>query len=252
MRRPVQPLSVARRELLAQPRRIASGELADRRDAELGQACIGLGSDAGDLAGRQGPDTPANVIATDQGDTARFVEVGGDLGDQLVWRDTDRAAQPGRIENMLLQCQGEFAGLRFQRCQIEIDLVDAAVFDRIGHLPDCSLELARDHAVALEIDRQKDAVRAFSRRNRQWHARVDAECACFIRGGRHHAAAGRITTPADGHRAAAQVRTAQQFDRRVKGIHVEMRNAARTFWKPLILQSKSLARSVRRSRYALF
>ena len=165
MRRPVKPQPVTRRKLLAQPRRVARGELTDCRDAEFNQACIGLGSDAGDLAGRQGPDAPADVIATDQGDAARFVEVGGDLGDQLVRRDTDRATEPGRIKNMLLQCQGECAAACLKRRQIEIDLVDAAVFDRIGDLRDRGLELARDHPVTLEINRQKDAFRAFSRRN---------------------------------------------------------------------------------------
>src|SRR5262245_56506701 len=60
----------------------------------------------------------------------------------------------------------------------------------------------------------------------QWHRGADAELARFVGGRGHDAAARRVAASADDHRLAAELRAAQQLDRREERVHVEVEDAA--------------------------
>ena len=67
------------------------------------RACaLDFGPDAVDLARRQRPDARGDVVGAQDRQAVRLVELGGDLGEQLVRRDADRARQPGRRAHRVL------------------------------------------------------------------------------------------------------------------------------------------------------
>jgi len=204
-----------------------------------------LRADAVDPAYRQWPDALPQVVAAEDRQSVRLVEVGGDLRQQLVGRDADRTRQPGRLAHRVLDALRERAGLVGQRAQVEVDLVDAAVFALGCDARDGGLEESRVMAIGGEIDRQQDRVRRQAGRLHDAHRRRDAQRACFVGGGGDDAAADVVaqacelpaairqqqrllrTAAADHQRLATQFRVAQQIDRGVEGVHVEVRDAAR-------------------------
>ena len=131
-----------------------------------------------------------------------------------------------------------------QVAEVDVDLVDAAVFDQRRHLGHGGLELARVVAVLLEVHRQQHGVRRQRGRLHQAHAGVHAVVARRVGGGGGHAAAGvagqggiaaravgqqhRLVAPpaADHHRLAEEVGVAQQLHRRIEGVHVEVGDPA--------------------------
>jgi hypothetical protein len=129
--------------------------------------------------------------------------------------------------------------------QVDVDLVDAAVFYFWCDACHRRLEQAGIMTVGLEVDRQQDCIRCQPGSLHHAHRRKNAERACFIGGGGDHAApdvvaeaekastsVGQtfgllIATAADDHGQATQFGVAQEFDRRIEGVHVEMGDAAR-------------------------
>ena len=128
--------------------------------------------------------------------------------------------------------------------QVDVDLVDAAVLDVRRDLGDRGLEEARIVPVLVEVGRQQHRVGRQQRGLHQAHARMHAEVARRVGGGGDHAAAGvaaqrretqaavgqafGLMAPpaADHHRQPAQLRVAQQLDRRVERVHVEVGDPA--------------------------
>lgn len=134
------------------------------------------------------------------------------------------------------------------------DLVDAAVLHQRRDLADHGLEGARAAPDLVEVDRQQDGVGAKPGGLHQPHGRAYAELACGIGRRRDDAApdivaqarevgqrdlgqrqAGMrgqqriVRAPASAaydQRQALELRIAQQLDRREKGIHVEVGDAA--------------------------
>ena len=127
--------------------------------------------------------------------------------------------------------------------EVDVDLVDAAVFDLRRDRAHRLLEHARITAVFVEVGRQQHRVGRERGGLHQAHARIHAERARFVGGGRDHAAAGvvaqrrelarvvladrvlgrLVAAPAADHeRPAAQLGIAQQLDGRIERIHVEM------------------------------
>jgi hypothetical protein len=128
--------------------------------------------------------------------------------------------------------------------QVDIDFIDAAVFDVRRDGGHGVLEQARHLAVGVEIDRQQDGVRRQLGRLHHAHGRAHAQRARLVGGGgddaapdivaqaRKRVAAVRprhrlgVAPAADDHRQAAQLGIAQQLDGRIKRVHVEVGNAA--------------------------
>ncbi len=116
--------------------------------------------------------------------------------------------------------------IAFHLGEIDVNLIDAAIFDRVHLAGERRLEQLRVAAILVEIDWQKHAGRAQVERFAQRHAGADAEGARLVGGGGDHTAAVRLAATADRHRQAAQRRAPQQLDRRIEGIHVEVGDAA--------------------------
>src|SRR6266571_5719824 len=98
----VHPGAMLFAEALAQEHAVGLRELADRADAERFEPRTRLGADAGDLARRQRPDARGDVRFAQHGEAAGLLEIGGDLREQLVRRDSDRAREPGRLAHRAL------------------------------------------------------------------------------------------------------------------------------------------------------
>jgi hypothetical protein len=95
----VQPGAVAGAKLRAQNARIHLRQLADALDPQLAELGRRLRPHAIDPPHRQRPDAGRDVMRADHGQAVGLVQLGGDLGDQLVGRDADRALEPGRLEH---------------------------------------------------------------------------------------------------------------------------------------------------------
>ena len=231
-------------EVLDQECRIGAGDVADRLQAEAGELFRRLRADAVDLARRQRPDAGGDVGVAEQRQSVGLVELGGDLRQQLVGRDADRAGEAGALAHGRLEIQADRAtGIVVdsgQVAQVGVDLVDAAILDQRRDLAHRALEQARVLAVLVEVDRQQHRVRREHCRLHHPHRREHAELARLVSAGRDDAAADVVaqrrelaravgaqprlarTTAADDHRAAAQLGIAQQLDRRIEGVHVDV------------------------------
>jgi hypothetical protein len=240
----VQPGAVAAAELLDQEGGVGGGDVADRLQPEAGELQRGLRPDAVDLLCRQRPDARRDVVVREQRQAVGLVEFGAELGEQLVGRDADRAAEAGGVLHRLLQppadgraCIGLCAG---HLGQVDVDLVDAAVFDQWGDRAHRGLEEPRIGAVLVEVDRQQHGIGRQLRRLHHAHGRMHAERARLVGRGGDDTAARVVAQPgvapcavgqglglvppaaADHHRPAAQVGIAQQLDRRIERVHVEV------------------------------
>ena len=248
MRRLEQPGTVAFAELREQPLLISGSHVADGVQPESGEFFGCLRTDAVDLFCGQRPNAGRYLAQRQQRQAVWFVQIGADLGQQLVWCDAHRAGEAGSTAYRILEELAGTSTLIVKRSgklgQIDIDFVYTAVFDYRCDRAYCSLEKTGILSVLVEIDRQQHGVRGKCRCLHHAHARVHAERTCFVSAGGDHAAAGvvaqpcvfagavracrRLVAPAapDSDRLTAQIRVTQQLDRRVESVHVEVSNEA--------------------------
>ena len=196
-----------RTELRAQEFGRGGGEFADGVDAQRFEFRTRLRADAVDLARRQRPDACGYVFGAHQGQAVGLVEIGRDLGQQLVGRDPDRTTEARGCAHRRLEFGRErarrgpvVAGLHARAFehevgQVEIDFVDAAVFDQGRDRTHRLFEQARIFAVFVEIGRQQDRFGRQRRRFHEPHARMHAQGARRV-GGCGDDAAPRITVQA--------------------------------------------------------
>ena len=240
LRHLMQPAAHAPSEVPDEQFFVGCSQFTDRVDAQAVEPLAGLGANAVDFPGRQRPDTARHVGHVQQGNAVRLVEIGADLRQQLVRGDADRAGQAGGLENGLLDAPGQRQTVFGKVGKIDVDLVDAPVFDQRGDAGHGGLEAPGVVAIGLEIGRQQDGIGGQLCRFHQAHAGKDAERAGFIsRGGNDAtpdivAQAGKAlaavgladrpmhAAPANHHGLAAQFRVVQQLDRGKEGIHVEV------------------------------
>jgi hypothetical protein len=132
-----------------------------------------------------------------------------------------------------------------QGTEVDVDLIDAAILDVRRHGGDGGLEQARVVAIGVEVDRQQDRVGRQLRRLHHAHAGEHAQRPRLVGRGGDHAAPDVVAhpgksaaavgeqfrlvdaAPADHHRLAAQLGIAQQLDRGIEGVHVQVCDAAR-------------------------
>src|ERR1700730_16751093 len=96
-------------EMLDQPGGIDVGQLADGTHAQRLEPGTRLGADTVDLARRQRPDAPRDIVGGKHGPAIGLIELRGDLGEKLVWRDRDRAREPGLRAHLFLDRLGDVA-----------------------------------------------------------------------------------------------------------------------------------------------
>ena len=96
----------------------------------------------------------------DQGEAVGLVQLGADLGQQLVGRHRDRAGEAGGGPHTFLDGAGNRARLAGQFGRVDVDLIDATVFDGRRDFRDGGLEQARVGAVFVEVERQRQGMRA--------------------------------------------------------------------------------------------
>ncbi len=203
-------------EVFDQPLRIGKGELADRVDAQRVELGARFRTDAVDLARGKRPDARRDVGRSQHRKAARLVEFGGELRQQLVRRDADRAGEsrrgahrfPDRPRDIARAPPGvvgrigiciDVLGQRHAG-QVDVDLVDPVVLDLRRDRGDSGLEQPRIPAIGVEIGRQQDRVRCELRRLHQAERRMQAECARFVSRRRDDTAAdvaGEGREPAD-------------------------------------------------------
>ena len=138
--------------------------------------------------------------------------------------------------------------------EVDVDLVHPPVFHDRRDVRDDGFEALGIVPVLRKVHRQQHRLRTQLRGFHQPHGRAHAELACRIGGGGDHAAPGVVAQQrkfshwnfvqrpagvtqhqvlvslappaANHHRQALELRVAQQLHRRVKRIHVQVRDAA--------------------------
>ena len=209
-----------------------AGEIGDGLDLERRQALLGARSDPGDDPGRAVADDLEESLPGEHAETVGLVQVGGDLGDQAVRPEPDRAGQSRLRQHVPLDLAG--ARLRGRRsAQVDVGLVHADHLDQVAVVMEDLHDLRRGRLVALHVARDHDRLGTASPRDRDRQGRVHAELPGLV-GGRHDdPSRGRIGR-ADDHRLTAQVGAAQQLDRHVEGVHVDVRDRVLpTRWVPV-------------------
>src|SRR5438876_3221938 len=97
--------------------------------------------------------------------------------------------------------------------------------------------LTGDGSVAREIWGQEHSIKAETFRSNSRHRRTDSKLSCFVGSGADN---GATTPPSDDDRLAAQLRIVALFDRRIKGVHVDMNDLAYSQSVQCLATSKAL------------
>ena len=203
---------------------------ADRAQAHRREPLRGLGPDPRDDPQRRARQPPARLLAAHGDEPLRLLEVRGDLGDQPVRPDADGQADPRPVAHLrdeLAQHAQRLLGVG----HVGVALVEPDLRDDGEPLADQRPHLARLLAVGGEVGREEDGLRAQPPRLGGRRGRADAELPGLVGRGRHHrprAAAG------DHDRLADQVRPAQQLDRHVERVAVEMGDDAAVGHSPIV------------------
>ena len=172
-------------------------------------------------------DSPAKrskrLLAREHDEAARLAQLAGDLGQQSVLGDPDRAAEPGLLAD--LGRNPPHRRLRREKPgQVDVGLVEPDHLDRLSVAPQDRHHLARRLPVGGEVGLEIDGTGQPPPRHRRRHRRVDSgRPTRLVAGRRHNRPRPR---PANHHRLPLQLRPPPQLDRRVEGVHIEVRNRA--------------------------
>ena len=204
-------LAPVERAQLPDPQDAVGGEPALHRTADPPQPADRL---VGEKAGRLGP--------ADHRETARLVEIGGELGKKLVVAEADRDRYPERR----LDPPGErgeglrrrYAMHRGRSAQVEKRLIDRERFDERGQAAHLGPHGPADFAIFRHVRADHDRIGAGSERLEHRHRRAHAVEPRDIAAGQHDAA----RAAADDHRAFGQFLVSVLLDCRVEGVAVQM------------------------------
>ena len=183
-------------------------------------------ADAGQALDGQRRQKCVDVFRLNDEEAVGLAPVGGDLGEEFVGRDSGGRGEMQLVADLAadgagdLGCGGQAA---FVFGHIEVGFVEGERLDEIGVAAEDVAGLARDGAVADEVRRHEDGVRAKALGAQGGHGGADAEAARFIRGG---ADDGAVAAPRDDDRLAAQLRIVALLDRGVKSVHVDVDDLA--------------------------
>ena len=170
------------------------------------------------LAGEEG----LRFAAPDHREAAGLVQVGGDLGQELVVAEADGYGDLQFIFHLAnqfretfcraLAMQGRGAG------EVQVGLIDRQRLHQGREREHHGAKLLTDLPVAFHVRAHHDGVRAGLQGLEHGHGRVHAVGAGQVAAGRHHAAVGT----ADDQRLVAPLRVVTLFDRGIEGIAVEV------------------------------
>jgi hypothetical protein len=158
------------------------------------------------------------LLGAQHDEAVGLLGVGGDLGDELVGSDADRAAEAGGLLDRLLDAPG--GGARaLEPGEVEVGLVEP------DHLH--ALHVGAQHvhhgpralAVGLEVGLDEDRVRTVAPGALGRRGGEDAVAAGLIAGGGDNRAR---SVAGDDDRLAAQLGPPLQLDTDVEGVHVEV------------------------------
>jgi hypothetical protein len=189
--------------------------------ASASRACAAApmpGNDTDGSIGQKG----GGVRSADDGEAARLVEIGGDLGQELVVGEADRDGDA----DLLLDPAGKTdegdrrAGMvqPLGAGEVEEGLVDRDRLDQRRQLQHEPPHLAADTAVFVDVGRDHHRVRARLEGLEHGHGRANAEGARHVAGGRHDAA----LAPADDHRLVVEAWIVPFLDGREEGVAVDV------------------------------
>ena len=200
---------------------------ADGGEAEGGEPLLGDGADAADLSHRQITQTAVHVGGSELADAGRFVEVGGQFGEQLGGSDADGAGDRVRVVDLLLDAVGD--GPRRAEeppaaGDVEEGLVDGRHLDEVRVVPQELDQRAVDGEIGLHVHRQEHPVRAEPLGLCDGQRAVDAVDARLVGAGRDHAPPPALA--ADDDRQTAQLGAARLLHRGEEGVHVEVEDCS--------------------------
>jgi hypothetical protein len=200
-------------------------ELADGVDAGFVEGGTSDFADAPDsVDGERGEEISDFVgVAGNEGQAVGFVEVAGELGEKLVVGDTDGGGEPGLFEDVAPDLYGDlFAGTvdAVGPGDVEKGFVDGERLDERGVLFKDAEDALGFGLVAGHIDGEKGGVGAALPGLAGGHGGVDAEAAGLVGGGGYDTAL--IGGRSDNNGRPLELGVVPLFNRRVKGVHVDM------------------------------
>ena len=210
----------ARHQILARP----AAQVGDVADPGLVERALPRLADAPDQAHGLVSKEIHRLGPPDHREAARLVEVGGDLGQELVVRQAHR---PGDSQLCLhaLDQLGQHRGRRAAMQpggarKVEERLVQRQGFDGRGHFLHHRPDLARNGGVDLHPAAHHHRLGAQLQRLEHRHRRAHPLDARDVAGGGHHAA----PPAADDDRLVAQVRVVAFLDAGIEGVAIHVRD----------------------------
>ena len=157
-------------------------------------------------------------------EAVRLVLLGADFREQAIGGDADGAGHAAGGANLRAEGFAEAArvvSVEVERAaHVEERLVDADGLD-VGRVVGEDVECAcGDGAVEIHVRRREDGLRTLRVGRPRGHGGANAEGAGFVGAGRDDAAF--VGSCADDERLPAPLRVVQKFDRREKGVHIDM------------------------------
>jgi hypothetical protein len=212
------------------PRQLAVVEgtqLANLRDAVARQPLGQGGADAPDQPDRLGAEELGRFSAPDDREAARLVEIGGDLGEELVVAEPDRDGDA----DLALDAAGQLHHRMRRRAavqqlgagQVEKGLVDREWLNQRRRLAHERPHRAADGAILRHVGADDDGIRTGLERLEHRHRGAHAVEPRDVAAGEDDAA----LATADDYRLVGERRVVAFLDAGVKGVAIEMRDRER-------------------------
>ncbi len=205
------------------------GQVAHRVDAQLLQPRLRHLAHSRHFAHRQRLQKFQHLRGPDDELPVGLVPVRGNLGQEFVGRDAGRRGQAGFFADLMADDLSHF-GRRGQPAfvmrHVQIGFVQRQRFDQVGMAAEYLTDLARHLAIAVEVRRHVDGLRAQAFGADGGHGRMNAEAPRLV--GRR---ANNRARPGPGHHhgLAAQVGIVALLHGRVERVHVHMHDLAQEF-----------------------
>ena len=211
-----------------QPLAIPAQQVFEGADARALQRVLTGLSDAPDHPHRPWPEKLLRLGLADHREAMRLVEIRGDLGEELVVAEADRAGHAQLVLHPLHEPRQHHRRWRTVQAlgsgQVEKRLVERQRLDRRGQLFHEAADLFRRLGIERHARLQHHRVGAEVERLEHRHGRPHAADAGHVAGGRHDAA----PATADDHRLVGELGVFAFLDAGIEGvaIHVGDREAA--------------------------
>ena len=202
--------------------RAAGAQLPNGDDTELAEPAFHDPADAVQLCDRQWREKRLYLCRANDELAVGLAPVRGNLGQELVRRDTRRCGQPRFVPYRLSNRQ-RHRGCAGQRQpvfgDVQVGLVQGQRFHQVGMAQEDLAHLPGRRAVAVEVGRDEDRRRTQALGADGRHGRADAELARLVGRRADHRAR---TAPGNHHRLAAQTGIVPLFHRSIERVHVDV------------------------------